>query len=360
MNALPFCGVCSVADLGSCGCCAEPTDGATGGATDAHTSDPSSSMANSGPTIGSSVADGGAADATVAGTTAVNSATSTSAASVASTPSPWALSPGQTTFAPTTLTAVFNPGKDIVRAGRHTPDVKASCLLAWRTNMPSPGDPDADTALEMRIKAACTVLETRLLSVLRTENSQVYNVNVAWGRTSLNSYGMINVGYGCDPERTNEVESMLKAELEKFKAEGASVEEVEAVKSILTERHQLALDNNSYWIFYILDAYKAYKADRAFHEGRGEGVGRDGRLPSRAEFVDNEAASHSTDRVAIHIEPLDPEVVRSTVTEVFPLEGSLSLTLLPEVSPEVTVAEEPGAEGRTGVSQQGAEVISSL
>eukprot|EP00618_Florenciella_parvula_P027882 CAMPEP_0119540782 /NCGR_PEP_ID=MMETSP1344-20130328/52546_1 /TAXON_ID=236787 /ORGANISM="Florenciella parvula, Strain CCMP2471" /LENGTH=46 /DNA_ID= /DNA_START= /DNA_END= /DNA_ORIENTATION= len=46
--------------------------------------------------------------------------------------------------------------------------------------MPSPGDPDADTALEMRIK--------------------------------LNSYGMINVGYGCDPERTNEVESMLKAE----------------------------------------------------------------------------------------------------------------------------------------------------
>mmetsp|Transcript_104115 Transcript_104115/g.299901 ORF Transcript_104115/g.299901 Transcript_104115/m.299901 type:complete len:468 (-) Transcript_104115:1056-2459(-) len=152
MNALPFCGVCSVADLGSCGCCAEPTDGATGGATDAHTSDPSSSMANSGPTIGSSVADGGAADATVAGTTAVNSATSTSAASVASTPSPWALSPGQTTFAPTTLTAVFNPGKDIVRAGRHTPDVKASCLLAWRTNMPSPGDPDADTALEMRIK----------------------------------------------------------------------------------------------------------------------------------------------------------------------------------------------------------------
>ena len=132
---------------------------------------------------------------------------------------------------------------------------------------------------------------------------------------------------------------------------------MEAVKSILTERHQLALDNNSYWIFYILDAYKAYKADRAFHEGGGEGVGRDGRLPSRAEFVDNEAASHSTDRVAIHIEPLDPEMIRATVEEVFPLGGSLSLTLLPEV-----VADEGEAEGGTGVSQQGTEpeVTSSL
>ena len=142
VNALPFCGVCSVANLGSCGCCAEPVDGVTDGATDAHTSDPSSLIANS------SV---GAADATFASTPTVNSA---SAAFAASAPSPWALKPGQTTFAPTPLTAVFNPGKDVVRAGRHTPDAKASCLLAWRTNMPSPADPDADTALEMRVKVS--------------------------------------------------------------------------------------------------------------------------------------------------------------------------------------------------------------
>lgn len=138
---------------------------------------------------------------------------------------------------------------------------------------------------------------------------------------------------------------------------------MESVKSILTERHQLALDNNSYWIFYILDAYKAYKANRAFHEGGGDEVGggeggfEGGEGLPRAQFVQDEAASHSTDRVAIHIEPLDPEMIRATVEEVFPLGGSLSLTLLPEV-----VADEGEAEGGTGVSQQGTEpeVTSSL
>ena len=32
--------------------------------------------------------------------------------------------------------------------------------------------------------------------------------------TSLNSYGMINVGYGCDPERTNEVNDFMKLTVE--------------------------------------------------------------------------------------------------------------------------------------------------
>lgn len=273
--------------------------------------------------------------------------------------SPWALRAGQTVFTPTPLDTIFTPGKDIVRAGRHTLDVKASCLLAWRALMP-PNEPSADAALEMRIKAACTVLETRLLSVLRTENSQVYNVSVGWGRTSLNPWGMINVGYGCDPERIEEVEGMLREELERFKAEGPTLEEVESAKSILTERHQKALENNSYHLFWLLDAYKAFKALEAAgiaptdaeadadaaadNLGSGEATTN----AARAAFVDSEAAGQSVERVKLHISPLTQEIVRATVEEVMPLEASLSLTLLPEIEMKEAVTEEKAGEGAEG------------
>ena len=47
-----------------------------------------------------------------------------------------------------------------------------------------------------------------------------YNINVGMGRTSLNSSGMVNCGYGCDPERVDEVLGLLRAELEEFVATG--------------------------------------------------------------------------------------------------------------------------------------------
>ena len=127
--ALPVCGagpfgvvLDPLADAGSCGCCpVPPVDGCPNGGS------------------------GAAADGEDAGTDRS---------------SPWAR-PGETTtpFLPTPLPAVFTPGSVVVRAGRHTPDGKASCLLAWRLDMPD--DPDADTELEMRVKFACLVRELR-------------------------------------------------------------------------------------------------------------------------------------------------------------------------------------------------------
>jgi len=353
---IPFCGVCSIAEVGSCGCCPDPVSSGTNGAADGAVQ----GARKGGTLLGLSECPDAGASGGASGVHQNFAANTDKPPS----PSPWAKTPGRISFVPTPLNAVFSPGKDVVYAGRHTEDAKATCLLAWRVDMPTATDPDADTTLEMRIKAMCVSLETRLLSVLRTENSQVYNVSVGWGRTSLNSFGMINIGYGCDPERTDEVESLLKAELERFKTDGPIVEEVDAVKSILAERHQLALDNNSYWIFYLLDAYKAFCAHEICVVGGG-GSGGGSKGPScggggpraddgggettRAGKVELAAAGHSVDRIALHIDPLTPEVIKATAQEVLPIEGSLSLTLLPE--PAMTGAKAEVADDQNEVQE---------
>ena len=83
-----------------------------------------------------------------------------------------------------------------------TVDAKASCLVAWRVDF-SISSPDAASDLELGLKFACQVLEARLLAVLRTGRSDVYNVNVVFARSSLSDYGMINIGEPADAQDKN-------------------------------------------------------------------------------------------------------------------------------------------------------------
>ena len=187
--------------------------------------------------------------------------------------------------------------------------------------MTLPADSRDESQLIFRVKAATSFLEARLLTTLRTEQSAVYNVNVGWSRASLDSSGLVTVEFGCDPQRAADVERALHDELARARARGPDDEELASVRSLLAENHARATQNNSYWQFWLLDAYKAYEA-RARAGALVNGAS------SRAEWVECEAAQHALD-VPARAAELTAGAIQETLAFTMPPDRFVSLTLVP-------------------------------
>eukprot|EP00747_Dinoflagellata_sp_TGD_P018624 gnl/TRDRNA2_/TRDRNA2_126621_c0_seq1.p1 gnl/TRDRNA2_/TRDRNA2_126621_c0~~gnl/TRDRNA2_/TRDRNA2_126621_c0_seq1.p1 ORF type:complete len:559 (-),score=99.44 gnl/TRDRNA2_/TRDRNA2_126621_c0_seq1:83-1567(-) len=230
---------------------------------------------------------------------------------------------------PTPLPAVMTPGFTLLRRGQ-TYDGKASNLLVWRVDMPE--DAAEDEALTFDLKGACQVLESRLLAVLRTERSEIYNVDVSWTRTSLSPWGMLNVAYGCEPSRAEDVLGLVRAEIARMATDGPSAEETEAVKSIAAGKHGLAMENNSYWLFWLLDAYKAWDMHVARLQLPSNKNSEISQL-SRAAWVEALVRKGSADFERYHLSRLTPGLLQATVQHAMPADRCLMLTLVPEHGP---------------------------
>jgi zinc protease len=110
-------------------------------------------------------------------------------------------------------------------------------------------DPGLDELEMHRIRAAASVLGIRLREILREELGGTYGVSVAFDSPlPYKGYGAMIIQFGSAPENIDKLVKATFAEVERLKAQGPSVDDVNKVKEL--ERRDLETNGkqNAYWL----------------------------------------------------------------------------------------------------------------
>jgi zinc protease len=100
-----------------------------------------------------------------------------------------------------------------------------------------------------RLRAATTVLETRLRDVLREELGGTYSVGVGYSDTSPQpGYGTTTVQFGSSPENADRLANVVMAELEKLRTGGPTDAEVQSIKETEKRELETSVKQNGYWL----------------------------------------------------------------------------------------------------------------
>jgi hypothetical protein len=143
---------------------------------------------------------------------------------------------------------------------------KAQVLLAHHIR--SGWEPHAELETELSLKLACAVAQTSLLETLRVQRSLIYSVTVEHSRNSLARFGLVFTSLTCDAGAAGEVTKLALDEFSSLArrggcsagprdgaSAGAAASHVAAARQ-MTEWHKAARRNNSYHLFWVLDAWK--------------------------------------------------------------------------------------------------------
>jgi zinc protease len=105
----------------------------------------------------------------------------------------------------------------------------------------------AENRLGMR--AMTGALQIRLRELIREELGGTYGVTVAGGYEKYpESTYSVRISFGSDPERVDELVGALFEEMEKFKADGPTAEELQAVKEQERRGRETNLRENRWWV----------------------------------------------------------------------------------------------------------------
>ncbi|MBF8301677.1 MAG: hypothetical protein HW394_2047 [Acidobacteria bacterium] len=111
----------------------------------------------------------------------------------------------------------------------------------------------ADTGLDEfethRLRAATSILQSRLRDVLREELGGTYSVGVVYSDTSPQAgYGTTTVQFGSSPENAERLTNVVMAELDRFRREGPSESDVQVVKETEKRELETSVLQNGYWL----------------------------------------------------------------------------------------------------------------
>jgi len=105
------------------------------------------------------------------------------------------------------------------------------------------------------------LLEIPLRETIREEEGGAYSL---WVYSSIQNLPddeyYIYIGFGCDPDRAEELSGILFAEIEDLKENGPRETDVQKVKEILTRERETNLKENGFWIG-VLQSYYLYALD---------------------------------------------------------------------------------------------------
>ncbi|MFC1543915.1 M16 family metallopeptidase [Gemmatimonadota bacterium] len=153
------------------------------------------------------------------------------------------------------------------------------------------------------------VLDIMLREKIREELGGTYGVNVGGGAARIpEPQYSINVIFGSDPERLDELVEVIFDEMEKLKAEGPSEENMQKVTEAQRRSRETNLKENSYWIAQI-EAWDKLDGDYT-------------RILNYEELID----------------AITPEMVREAARLYLDMENYIQVSLVPE---EVPPASEP-------------------
>lgn len=144
------------------------------------------------------------------------------------------------------------------------------------------------------------VLDTRLREVVREEMSGTYGVSVAsnYERDPEPTYS-VQVGFGSDPERVDELVAAIFGEIRNIRENGPSPENVQAAREQERRTRETNLQENGWWVAQLRFVYQQ---------------GSDPRLLLDDSFLDN----------------VSPETVRRDANLWLDLENYVKVTLYPE------------------------------
>ena len=110
-------------------------------------------------------------------------------------------------------------------------------------------DPGLDEYEMHRARAASQLLGIRLRDILREELGGTYGVSVGFNNAApLEGYGAMMIQFGSSPENVDTLVSAAMKEIERLKAEGPSLEDVEKVKELERRDLETNAKQNAYWL----------------------------------------------------------------------------------------------------------------
>lgn len=108
-----------------------------------------------------------------------------------------------------------------------------------------------------RLSAAVEILKIRLREKVREDQGGSYGVRVS---ASTRQYPqeeiVLEIGFGCDPQRVGELDDIILQEIERLQSDGPQAEELQKVRETFRRKRETNLKKNSFWLqslfFYSL------------------------------------------------------------------------------------------------------------
>ena len=98
-------------------------------------------------------------------------------------------------------------------------------------------------------RAAASLLSIRLREILREELGGTYGVSVSLDNSlPLKGYGSMVIQFGSSPDNVDKLVTASLKEIERLKAEGPSLEDVNKVKELERRDLETNAKQNSYWL----------------------------------------------------------------------------------------------------------------
>jgi zinc protease len=124
-----------------------------------------------------------------------------------------------------------------------------------------------DSPHRVALDALGVVLERRLRETLRDQLGGTYGVQVEADASKIpQSRYDITIGFGCDPERTEELVKTLFREIDTLKAKGPAEKEVSDAREALLREHETALAQNSLLVAEISARYEVSEDPQEFFD----------------------------------------------------------------------------------------------
>jgi predicted Zn-dependent peptidase len=214
-------------------------------------------------------------------------------------------------------------------------DNKSSMMMIFRADMRHfVDDDDGDLAYTTALDATCRVLQAYLLDELRIKLGKVYNVNVEKSRSSLCTFFLISIGLHCQPSDMEVVQQSLKSVLTQLQDEGPEMSKLSSVTEAMCKTHNDASSNSSYWLFWILDSYKAYKLYEWRWQHNSFKKDTDQIEPS-CKWLERNGFLRASGAVSTIKNEVTCSVVQNIFQNVFDLNKSIIMNLMPEHSDDV-------------------------
>ena len=93
------------------------------------------------------------------------------------------------------------------------------------------------------------ILRIKMREVLREDMGGVYGVRIQGNMSHYPKESFsISIGFGCDPERVDELTTAVKEQIQLIMEEGTTEKYLHKVKETQRRRHEVDLENNRYWL----------------------------------------------------------------------------------------------------------------
>ncbi|MEO1569790.1 MAG: insulinase family protein [Bacteroidota bacterium] len=117
-------------------------------------------------------------------------------------------------------------------------------------------DPEARRAAVLQFDTMGKVLNTRLREELREERGGVYGVGVSTSADRETGEYALQIGFGCDPTRVDELVAAVQAEVAALRAAPPAATYLQRVQEQARRQREENLRDNGYWLSVLENAYR--------------------------------------------------------------------------------------------------------